>query len=133
MAECMLSSLRCFRFLGVLLDDKTAGAEHECGLPLPRPFLDMFSLHGIFGPHSIACVSATGHAIPLFVIFDAKSLNYEWTRGQVPGTRYGLSSTGWVDKELFKWWLNKHFLKHFLKHAVGSRSLLLVLEGHSTH
>lgn len=77
----------------------------------------------------IACVSATGHAIPPFVIFDAKGLNYDWTRGQVPGTRYGLSSTGWVDTELFKGWLSKHFLKH----AVGSRPLLLVLDGHSTH
>ncbi|XP_065895961.1 uncharacterized protein [Dysidea avara] len=77
----------------------------------------------------IACVSATGHVIPPFVIFDAKGLNYEWTRGQVPGTRYGLSSTGWVDTELFKGWLNKHFLKH----VVGSRPLLLVLDGHSTH
>ena len=77
----------------------------------------------------IACVSATGHVIPPFVIFDAKGLNYEWTRGQVPGTRYSLSSTGWVDTELFKGWLNKHFLKH----AVGSRPLLLVLDGHSTH
>ena len=42
----------------------------------------------------IACVSATGHTLPPFVIFDAKSLNMEWTRGEVAGTRYGLSSTG---------------------------------------
>ena len=45
----------------------------------------------------IACVSASGHAIPPFVIFDAKRLNMDWTNGEVPGTRYGLSSTGWVD------------------------------------
>ena len=77
----------------------------------------------------IACVSATGHAIPPFVIFDAKGLNYDWTKGQVPETRYGLSGTGWVDTELFKGWLNQHFLKY----AVGSRPLLLVLDGHSTH
>ena len=44
----------------------------------------------------IACTSTTGHAIPPFVIFD------DWTKGQVPETRYGLSSTGWVDTELFK-------------------------------
>ena len=52
----------------------------------------------------IACVSATGHVIPPFVIFDAKGLNYDWTKGQVPETR--VSSTGWVDTELFKGWLN---------------------------
>ena len=42
----------------------------------------------------IACVSASGHTIPPFVIFDAKTLNIEWTKGEVPGTRYGLSNTG---------------------------------------
>ena len=79
----------------------------------------------------IACVSATGHALPPFVIFDAKSLNIEWTKGEVAGTRYGLSSTGWgwVDRDLFKGWL----VEHFLKFAVGGRPLLLVLDGHSTH
>ena len=28
----------------------------------------------------IACVSATGHALPPFVIFDTKGLNCEWTK-----------------------------------------------------
>ena len=50
----------------------------------------------------IACVSAVGHVIPPFVIFDAKGLNYQWTVGEVVGTRYGLSSNGWVDTVLFK-------------------------------
>lgn len=77
----------------------------------------------------IACVSASGHAIPPFVIFDAKMLNIEWTKGEIPGTRYGLSSTGWVDTHLFKKWLTDHFLEH----AVGGRPLLLVLDGHGSH
>ena len=77
----------------------------------------------------IACVSATGHTLPPFVIFDAKSLNMEWTRGEVAGTRYGLSSTGWVDTDLFKGWL----VEHFLNFAVGGRPLMLILDGHSTH
>ena len=63
----------------------------------------------------IACVSASGHTIPPFVIFDAKTLNIEWTKGEIPGTRYGLSNTGWVDTYLFKKWLKDHFLEH----AVG--------------
>lgn len=63
----------------------------------------------------IACVSAAGQAIPPFVIFDAKGLNHEWTKGEVVGTRYGLSDSGWVDSELFKGWLTMHFLKY----AVG--------------
>jgi len=77
----------------------------------------------------IACVSATGHSIPPYVIFDAKGMNYEWMKGEVPGTRYAVSDTGWVDTELFKGWL----VMHLLKHAVAGRPLLLVLDGHSTH
>ena len=42
----------------------------------------------------IACVSAVGQVIPPFVIFDSKSLNQQWTKGEVVGTRYGLSSSG---------------------------------------
>ena len=29
----------------------------------------------------IACVGASGHALPPFVIFDTKGLNHEWTKG----------------------------------------------------
>ena len=49
--------------------------------------------------------------------------------GEVLGTRYSSSDSGWVDTELFKGWL----VKHLLKHAVAGRTLLLVLDGHSTH
>ena len=77
----------------------------------------------------VGCVNAAGQAIPPFVIFDAKCLNHDWTDGEVPRTTYGLSSNGWIDSELFHGWLTNHFLKH----AVGSRPLLLLLDGHSSH
>ena len=77
----------------------------------------------------IGCISATGQAIPPFVIFDAKSLNMDWTKGEIPGTTYGLSDKGWVDTELFKGWLTDHLLKH----AVGARPLLVLLDGLSSH
>ena len=77
----------------------------------------------------VGCINAAGQAIPPFVIFDAKCLNHDWTDGEVPGTTYGLSSNGWIDSELFHGWLTNHFLKH----AVGSRPLLLLLDGHSSH
>ena len=77
----------------------------------------------------IGCVSACGQAIPPFVIFDAKSLNKEWTKGEVPGSTYGMSSKGWVDTELFRDWLTDHFVQF----AVGARPLLLLLDGHSSH
>ena len=77
----------------------------------------------------IGCVSAAGQAIPPFVIFDAKSLNTEWTDGEVSGTSYGLSDKGWVDSELFCGWL----VGHFLQYAVAARPLFLLLDGHSSH
>ena len=67
--------------------------------------------------------------IPPFVIFDAKQLNHLWTRGEVSGTRYGLSDSGWTDRGLFMGWLEEHFLVH----AVPARPLLLLVDGHSSH
>ena len=76
-----------------------------------------------------ACGSATGQAIPPFIIFAAKQLNPLWTRNEVSGCRYGVSDKGWVDQELFHFW----FKDHFLAHAVSHRPLLLLLDGHSSH
>ena len=77
----------------------------------------------------IGCVRVAGQAIPPFVIFDAKSLNFDWTVGEVPGTTYGLSDKGGVDTTLFQRWL----INHFLKNAGYSRPLFLLLDGHSSH
>ena len=70
-----------------------------------------------------------GHAVPPFVIWDPKSMNKDWSVGEVPGTTYGLSSKGWVDSELFRGWL----VDHFIPLAVAGRPLLLMLDGHSSN
>ena len=77
----------------------------------------------------LACTSAAGFAIPPFVIFARKTLNPELTKGEVPGTLYGLSENGWVNRDLFQHWL----LNHFLIYAPPSRPILLLLDGHSSH
>ena len=77
----------------------------------------------------ITCVSASGQCIPPFVIFDAKRLNMDWRNGEIVGTAYGLSDKGWVDSELFRGWLEEHFLAH----AVGARPILLLLDGHGSY
>ena len=77
----------------------------------------------------LACVSAAGYAIPPFIIFDRKTLNPQYTIGEVPGTLYGLSSNGWIDRNLFSEW----FFNHFLVYAPPSRPLLLLMDGHSSH
>ena len=77
----------------------------------------------------IACGNAVGQPIPPFVNFDAAKLNALWTKGEVPGTRYGQSSRGWTDQELFQ----GRLVEHFLQHSVSSHPLLLLLDGHSSH
>jgi len=77
----------------------------------------------------VGCINAIGQALLPFIIFDAKNLNIEWTKGEVPGTTYGLSDSGWMDMQLFKDWL----IKHFLCHVGSSRPVLLLLDCHSSH
>ena len=77
----------------------------------------------------VGCINAAGQALPLFIVFDARNLNIQWTEGEVPGTTYGLSNSGWMDNIFFKEW----FLKHFLCHAWSGHPLLLLMDGHSSH
>ena len=77
----------------------------------------------------VACVNAIGQAIPPYVIYNAKILNPEWMKDGPPGTKYARSENGWIDTDLFELWFNNHFLTH----AVSSRPLLLILDGHKTH
>ena len=77
----------------------------------------------------MACASASGYTIPPMVIFDRKHLQVEMTVGEVPGTFYRLSDSGWMDSVLFEEW----FTNHFLVHAPSIRPLLLLLDGHSSH
>ena len=37
----------------------------------------------------VACINAASQTIPLFVIFDAKCLNHDWTDGGCPELRMG--------------------------------------------
>ena len=74
----------------------------------------------------VACASAAGHAIPPMVIFNASKLNSAWTKGEVVGTKYGLSVNEWINTDLFEAW----FVEHFIPNAVYSRPLFLLLDGH---
>ena len=77
----------------------------------------------------LSCCNAGGYALPPLVIFDRKTLKLDLTHGEVPGTMYGLSDSGWMDAEIFEWW----FTSHFLVYAPPARPLLLHMDGHSSH
>ncbi len=77
----------------------------------------------------LVCVSARGNYIPPMVVFKRKGLTEDLVQGEVPDTMYGLSSSGWMDGELFSQW----FQYHFLKYAPSDRPILLMVDGHSSH
>ncbi len=78
----------------------------------------------------LACANAAGFALPPMVIYARANLSQQLTKGEVPGTMYGLSpSSGWIDSELFA----ERFKRHFLLYAPSGRPLLLLIDGHSSH
>ena len=77
----------------------------------------------------IGCGSATRHVIPPFIVFAAKQVNYLWTINEVSGSCFAVNDNGWVDHDLFSFFLTEHFIEN----AVPRRPLLLLLDGHSTH
>ena len=112
----------------------------ESGLPLdhkPGKVISARDLKGLNVATSgdkaqltvLACACASGYALPPLIIFDRKRLKPEHTKGEVPGTIYGLSHNGWIDSEIFEDW----FEQHFLTHVPPVRALLLLLDGHSSH
>jgi len=79
----------------------------------------------------LGCATATGQGMPPMVVFTGKYFNHNimLSRGEVPGTLYGMSPNRWMDQELF----SSRFFTHFLKHAVSDHPLMLILDGHSSH
>ena len=77
----------------------------------------------------VACCNASGSVIPPLVVFDRKFLKPEYTHGEVPGTAYALSDSGWINAKTFDDW----FHNHFLCYAPPVRPILLMLDGHSSH
>lgn len=74
-------------------------------------------------------MNAAGDVIPPFVIIDRKLFNSQYSVGEVPDTRYGLSPRGWIDTALFQDW----FTNHFLCYVHPGRPLILLMDGHSSH
>lgn len=87
----------------------------ESGMPLDPPALKVVAPSGAKHSQAIstgnkaqvtvlACCNAAGNTMPPMVIFDRKTLKPKMTLGEVPGTMYRLSSSGWIDSELFEQW-----------------------------
>ena len=57
----------------------------------------------------VACANAAGSMLPPMVIFKGECLNAEYTKNQVPNTRYGMSKRGWIESVLFYLWFCELF------------------------
>ena len=76
----------------------------------------------------LCCVSASGHALPPFMIFPRKRMSDKLKAGCVPGTYFACSISGWVTKELYLEWY-----KFFIDNIPPTRPVLLIEDGHASH
>jgi len=53
----------------------------------------------------------------------------QMAEGEIPGTHYGFSESGWTNMDIFDTW----FKRLFLRYAPASRPLILFMDGHSLH
>ena len=95
----------------------------ESGFPLdPKP-LKTIHQRGEKNPVSItsgsksqvtvvACVSASGQTIPPLINWKRRTMSPEMAVGEIPGTQYGFSDSGWMKAKLFDSWFRKHFMRY---------------------
>jgi hypothetical protein len=76
----------------------------------------------------LTCVSASGLALPPFMIYPRKRITDNLQVGAVAGAAFHCSDTGWVNAELFIKWL-----RFFVESIPPSRPVLLILDGHASH
>ena len=112
----------------------------ETGLPLNPPCPKIVDKVGTRNPCYVtgntkvqitvlASTSAAGIAIPPLVVMKKRPITQFITEGEVPGTTYGLSENGWMNREVFSSW----FSQHFLQYAHQDCPILLLMDGHSSH
>ena len=77
----------------------------------------------------LACANAVGPMLPLMLIFKGERFNYDWVKGKVPDTKYGMSPNGWIDQDQFTKWLQKLFIPSI----PPARPVILLLDGHFSH
>ena len=86
---------------------------------------------------TIECISASGRALSLLVIYSAKgSLNVQWIPqgGTTEGWRWTTSNKGWTNDNLSYAWLQDVFKPSTVSPSDPStQRRLLILDGHGSH
>ena len=76
----------------------------------------------------LSCVSASGVALPPFMIYPRKRIPDHMKEGAVPGAAFHCSDNGWITQELYLQWF-----EFFLANIPPARPVLLIEDGHSSH
>jgi len=82
----------------------------------------------------IGCANAIGNALPPFFIFKGKRFDPALMNGAAAGASCAMSESGWINGEIFKEYLENHFLQHVNSmNANPSQHVLLIYDGHAAH
>ena len=79
----------------------------------------------------LGCGNAAGMSIPPYFVFEGARMRQELMAGKTPGADGTVSPTGWSNTEIFRGYIEDHFLKY----APGRDDdpILLLLDGHKSH
>ena len=80
----------------------------------------------------IACASADGGKLPLWVIFKGVKMKLDWLKYLAPGSGIAMSPNGWTDNEIGLEWFVRLFEPESRKRLKG-KYRLLILDGHASH
>lgn len=79
----------------------------------------------------LGCGSAGGVSIPPYFVFPGKRFFPKLLAGATPGTNGTMTDSGWSNGQVFREYLEQHFIK-FLPGGT-SEPTLLILDGHKSH
>ena len=94
---------------------------YECVVKLSF-FLQQGKTHTV-----LTCVSASGYALPPFMIYPRR-ITDNLKVGALPSTSFHHSDSGWVNAELLLKWFES-----FVRMIPPFRPVLLILDGHASH
>lgn len=60
-------------------------------------------------------------------------MNADLNKGSSPGTRIVMSESGWLNSDIFKDYIQNHFLPNVRSSANETQPILLLFDGHASH
>ena len=80
----------------------------------------------------LGCGSAGGQMIPPYFVFAGHRMMADLLKDSIPGTGGTVTETGWSNYQVFRAYLQEHFIKFSPQRQPGQHMLVL-LDGHKSH